>query len=53
MAPMSLWQNSTPFFGVIAFCTTIIDDFRGHYQKDVPKNDDVPENDDKTRPSGQ
>ena len=28
MVPVALWQNSTPFFGAAAFCTTKIDDFR-------------------------
>ena len=28
MAPMGLWQNSTPFFGAAALCTTKIDGYR-------------------------
>ena len=28
MVPSEPWQNSTPFFGAAAFCTTKIDDFR-------------------------
>ena len=28
MTPMDFWRNSTPFFGVSAFCTTKICDFR-------------------------
>ena len=31
MAPMEPWRNSTPFFGVAAFCTTKIDDFRASF----------------------
>ena len=28
MVPLEPWQNSTPFFGMAAFCTTKIDNFR-------------------------
>ena len=28
MVPLEPWQNSTPFFGAAAFCTTKIGDFR-------------------------
>ena len=28
MAPIDPWQNSTPDFGAVAFCTTNIEDFR-------------------------
>ena len=28
MAPIDPWQNSTPDFGALAFCTTNIEDFR-------------------------
>ena len=28
MAPMGLWQNSIPFFGAAALCTTKIECFR-------------------------
>ena len=28
MAPIDAWQNSTPVFGAVAFCTTNIKDFR-------------------------
>ena len=35
MSPMGLWQNSTPFFGAAAFCTTKIYDFRAPL-KSVP-----------------
>ena len=28
MAPIDPWQNSTPVFGAVAFCTTNIEDFR-------------------------
>ena len=28
MALIKPWQNSTPFFGAVVFCTTKIDDFK-------------------------
>ena len=33
MVPIKPWQNSTPFFGAAAFCTSKIEDFRRQPQK--------------------
>ena len=33
MGPKEPWQNSIPFFGAEAFCSTKIDDFRRQPQK--------------------
>ena len=33
MAPIYPWQNSSPFFGAVAFCMTKNDDFRGQPEK--------------------
>ena len=46
VAPLNCWQNSTPFFGAVAFCTMKIDDFRTLFitNNDKLKNDDDVEN---------
>ena len=33
MALIKPWQNSTPFFGAVVFCTTKIDDFKRRPEK--------------------
>ena len=50
MVPMALWQNSTPFFGALALCTTEIDNFRRrHKNVNEPKNEDDLKNENKNQ----
>ena len=47
---IDFWQNSTPFFGALAFCTTEIDNFRRrHKNVNEPKNEDDLKNENKNQ----